>query len=742
MKMIINVLAPIYFPNYSPFRKFGGRFILSLIVFFTIYQYAFSQVKPFSLNSNNMVEKANGVWVITVGKPERFNLTSQLDISPKLDVINTMGKSELPIDKSEIKCENRDGKTYIRFPLDSLEKIYGLGLNFKTINQRGKVKYLHADHFGGKDDGRTHAPVPFFVSSKGYGVFINSARYLQVYVGTGVRKDSKHPAIIRDRNTDKDWTASPYSDNLEILVPAEGVELILFAGENMLDVVRKFNLYNGGGCLPPKWGLGFWNRTPSTDTADEVLEVVSEFKKKNFPLTVLGLEPGWMSGSYPCTYDWDKTRFPNPADFAKKLTEQNIKVNVWVNPGIAPNSSLYKSIEPFTGSHTVWCGVIPDLTMDTAKSLLSNHLQKTLVDAGISGLKLDENDGYDNWLWPDLATFPSGITGEQMRQTYGSLLQNLTTKLYKEQNLRTYGLVRASNAGTSSFPYVIYSDSYNHKDYITGLINSSFIGELWTPEVRNAASGEEWVRRMQTVCFSPIAMLNAWVDGKKPWSFPEVENEISFIVKLRMQLIPYFYTAFADYAFYGTPPVRAMNLEPGFEASEKAEKGKLESTDNPYQLATKKEMNDQFMVGEYLLVSPMFSGQTERQVTLPKGKWFDFYTGELVGEGEVISTKPGLGKIPIYVKDGGIIPMYPAISTLNGDKLALEIRHYGHKSSTYQLYDDDGNTYNYQKGEYSRLKIEVSVDPKGKKSGKVTIPKGSKVWSFNRFDFHFMTDIR
>jgi alpha-D-xyloside xylohydrolase len=686
-------------------------------------------------------ETANGVWTITVGKPEGYNLTNELEFTPKLDVINSMGVSKIPIDKEEIKFEIRDGKTYIRFPLDSLEQIYGLGLNFKSINQRGKVKRLHVDHFSGKDDGRNHAPVPFFVSSKGYGLFINSARYLDIYVGTGVRKDSKHPAIVRDRNTDKKWSSAPYSDNLEILVPVAGVELILFTGENNLDVVRKFNLYQGGGCLPPRWGLGFWNRTPAKYSAEQVLEVVSEFKKRKFPLTVLGLEPGWMSGSYPCTYDWAKTKFPEPKVFVKNLSDQNIKVNVWVNPGISPNSTMYKDIEPFTGSHTEWCGVIPDLKMEQAKNILNNHLKKTLLDIDVSGLKLDENDGYDNWLWPDLATFPSGITGEQMRQTYGSLLQSTTNKLYKDQNVRTYGLVRASNAGTSSFPYVLYSDSYNHKEYVTALINSSFIGVLWTPEVRDAASGEEWVRRMQTVCFSPVAMLNAWADAKKPWDFPEVEKEISFIANLRMQLIPYLYTAFADYAFMGTPPVRAMNLVPNFDVKENIIAGKLDGTNNPYAIATKKEMNNQFMYGDALLVAPFFTGEKDRNVTLPKGKWYDFYTGKLVGEGEVIKITSSLDKIPVFVKDGGIVPMYPTISTLTAEKLPLEIRHYGQKASTYSLYDDDGNTYNYQKGEFTRINIEVNIDKKGKKIGKVIIPTGKKVWSFKQYDFHFMTDV-
>lgn len=140
----------------------------------------------------------------------------------------------------------------------------------------------------------------------------------------------------------------------------------------------------------------------------------------------------------------------------------------------------------------------------------------------------------------------------------------ITADWFKELNQRTYGLTRASNAGASSLPYVIYNDYYSHRDFITALINSSFIGVLWTPEVRTSETAEEWVRRMQSVCFSPMAMINAWADGTKPWSYPTVEKEVRAVANLRMQLLPYLYTAFAQYHFEGKPPFRAMNLVEGF----------------------------------------------------------------------------------------------------------------------------------------------------------------------------------
>ena len=147
---------------------------------------------------------------------------------------------------------------------------------------------------------------------------------------------------------------------------------------------------------------------------------------------------------------------------------------------------------------------------------------------------MDEVDGGDSFLWPDVTTFPSGHSAEQMRQTYGLLMQRYVTQLYHQRNQRTFGLVRASNGGGSSFAFVIYNDYYDHHDFITALVNSGFAGVLWTPEVRESKTAEEWLRRFQSNIFSPMTMINAWESGTKPWTFPEVAGQVKAMASLRM----------------------------------------------------------------------------------------------------------------------------------------------------------------------------------------------------------------
>ena len=468
----------------------------------------------------------------------------------------------------------------------------------------------------------------------------------------------------------------------------------------------------------------------------DIQNEINGFVEKDFPLDVIGLEPGWHSRSYPCTFEWDKTRFPNPAEFLDKLKKQGIRTNLWMNPYISPEGILYEKMLPHSGTHTVWNGIVPDYTIPEARKAMQDHFNKYQLDIGVSGFKMDEVDGYDKWLWPDVAQFPSGKDGEQMRQTYGLQMMTLTDEIYRQKNERTYGLIRAANAGSVSYPYVIYNDYYNHQDFITALINSGFSGLLWTPEVRASRSGEEWLRRMQTTCFSPLAMINAWADGTKPWTYPDVYEQCREVAFLRMQLLPYLYSTFADYYFNGTPPFRAMNLEMGFEASEQTVSKDFDASENPYNEALKKEVKDQYMMGEFLLVAPLFNMDDGRKVILPKGNWYDFYNGKYVGNGEIIQVEKGFEQIPLFVKDGGIIPTMPTIRQTSEwkENTPLEIRVYGNAAGSFILYDDDGKTYNFETGEYTTklLKVENS-------KGTIEEIHSSNQWIYGEISWNFMT---
>jgi len=420
-----------------------------------------------------------------------------------------------------------------------------------------------------------------------------------------------------------------------------------------------------------------------------------------------------------------------------------VRANLWFNPYVSPTAPLYAQLLPHAGSHLVWNGIVPDYTQPQARRIFSDHLARKIVGldpAALGGFKIDEVDGYDHWLWPDLAVFPSGHDAEQLRQTYGVLLQRLIQDLYHRQNRRTLGQVRGTNGGASSFPFVIYNDNYDFAEYITAVANSSFAGVLWSPEVRGG-EGEDMVRRTQAVVFSPLALFNGWATKTKLWTDPAAAAPIRDAILLRLRLLPYWYTAFAQYHFQGTPVVRAMPLVPGFDPRAGQEAGALDATANPYAIGRVVEVKDQYMVGDALLVAPIAPGVKSRKVVLPAGRWYDFYTGALAGDGQTIEVTPPLSQIPVFVKDGGLVPMIGERQWAPGpdETLDLEVRHYGQAPGSMLLYDDDGETFDYEKGERSWTRLAVDKDASGTLAGKVTLDTSGRRWRYSGVRWTFMT---
>ena len=292
------------------------------------------------------------------------------------------------------------------------------------------------------------------------------------------------------------------------------------------------------------------------------------------------------------------------------------------------------------------------------------------------------------------------------------LQQTLYTDLFKAVNERSW-LTSVSNGVASAYPFVLCpflrprGMHYRH-------FNRQPLRRTVDPEAlrRNRA---QWLNRMQTVCFSPMAKLNGWASGTQPWSFPEVYPSVLEAIELRMQLLPYLYSAYATYQQDGIPPFRAMILEDNFKSEERVEAGELDGETNPYALAKAVSNNDQFMFGPSILVAPFYGKQAlERSIVLPAGNWYNFYTGELAGNGETIrvSAEDLQDRIPLFVKDGAVIPMLknPVLQSRDARAADLVVRHYGQAAGSFDLYEDDATTFNYQQGEFRTRSIGITAD--------------------------------
>jgi alpha-D-xyloside xylohydrolase len=656
-----------------------------------------------------------GVWKLTLGVPEAATPVSLRHVAPAAQALAGLPQAvQSPIDATEIVGrKTRRGYT-VRLPLGENEQVYGLGLQLLSFNQRKAKKMVRVNSDPQADLGDSHAPVPFYVSTAGYGVLVDTARYATFYFGPVLPRPepsamAEAKKVLGQSTPPQEfytWVTQNRKGPVLVDIPAaDGVDVYIFAGPGLREAVQRYNLFSGGGCLPPRWGLGVWYRLMYTFDQQQALEAAESMRRDETPCDVIGLEPGWQSHAYSCSFTWNKT-FPEPSQFVRRLADQHYRVNLWTHAFVHPSSPIYEAIYPYSGDYEVLGGLVPDLVSSQGRQIMADLFAHEHVDLGVSGYKLDECDNSDynsvHYLYPELSTFPSGVDGEVMHSRMGIEFQEMVESIYRGRGLRTYGDVRSSHALAAPYPFVLYSDLYKHKDFIRGLVNCGFSGLLWTPEVRDAASEEDLIRRLQSVVLSPQALINAWYITNPPWkqwrtaennagqfvdNLQELTAACRKILELRMALLPYLYAAFYRYHLEGLPPFRALVMDYPEDA-------------NTWGI------DDQFMVGDRLLAAPLVAGEAGREVYLPEGQWYDFWTGAPHAGGVKIKLTVPLDIIPIFVKGGAVLPLaHPTLHTDDPASFDLTVRIYGDGALACTLFEDDGLTLGYQNGQFNCLTL-------------------------------------
>ena len=601
-----------------------------------------------------------GVFRFSLGTPEKITPVTTRHYAPAATDI-------LPrVETAPVTPAGKATKRgyLVTLPVAPGELVYGLGLQLQSFNQRGKKKKLRVNADPKVDSGDSHAPVPFYVTTRGYGVLIDTARYATFYCGPAGALAASAPAQV-----------------LIEIPEAQGADVYIFGGPNLRQAVQRYNLFSGGGAVPPRWGLGMWYRVSQDFTQPEVLALAAEFRQRRIPCDVIGLEPKWQTHSYSCSYVWSE-KFPDPPALLRQLTASHYRLNLWEHAFTHQSSPIYKDLRAHAGDYEVWGGLVPDFLQPEARQIFADFHEKTHVSIGVSGYKLDECDNSDftgNWSFPELSNFPSGADGEQMHSLFGLRYQDTIQSIFDKRKQLTYGLVRSSGALAAPYPYVLYSDLYDHAEFIKAIPKSGFSGILWTPELRDAKSEEDLIRRLQSVVLSPMALINGWYIRNPPWkqigreaNWQDLESRCRAIMELRMRLVPYLHAAFHRYRRDGLPPFRALVMD-------------YPDDQHTYLI------DDQYMMGDSILVCPVIAGQSERAIYLPEGDWHDFQTGHRYAGKQRITLPAPQDKIPICVQGGTILPL--ADPTLHAEDPAswrLTAQIYGEGAASGILFDEDG----------------------------------------------------
>jgi alpha-D-xyloside xylohydrolase len=665
-------------------------------------------------------EVAPGIWRFRFGTPEKFTPTHFRSAPPAVDALESLPKASPPLDLAKAPFHVSDRGCSLQLPLENHESIYGFGLITKFFDmtrtpegQSGRRIFLKPTDSPENDLGESHAPSPFYVSSKGYGVFVDTARFASFYTGNVAPVNAGAAADSGGGGTSTDELYRPRmrrEKTMLVEVPAaRGIDVYLFAGPSILDAVKRYNLFSGGGALPPLWGLGVQYRGYTKFGAQDSLQLAAQVRADHMPCDMWGVEPGWQSKTYSCSFVWSSNQFPDPDGFLAEMRKMHFRMNFWEHAFTHPTSPIFTALKPWSGNYLVWNGLVPDFATPEARAIFQKQNREVLFDRQVEAVKLDECDYQPDsakpWSFPEVTAFPSGMDGELMHSLFGLLYQQVMLAPCRDKGMRTWGLVRNSHALAASLPFVLYSDSYDHHCYVRGLANQGFNGLLWEPELRDAHSVEDLYRRLETTLFSADTVIDSWFIKNPPWLQVDRERNnrgelmeertavtanVRRLLQLRMQFIPYLYAAFNEYHYTGKPPIRALVL------------------DWPQDPKTR-EIDDQFMFGDSVLVAPQFTGESHRQVYLPAGEWHDFWTHEKITGGKTIDVAKAPEEIPLFVKDGTLLPLAEPLEFIQADTcFKVTVNVVGDNPAPFTLYEDDGISDDWSKGVQNKLLLDDS----------------------------------
>ncbi|MEN3329493.1 MAG: alpha-glucosidase [Acidobacteriota bacterium] len=516
---------------------------------------------------------------------------------------------------------------------------------------------------------------------------------------------------------------------------AEGGEMnyYFFHGPSIKKILGRYADLTGHMPLPPLWALGNqqsrWSYYPDT----MVEEVVNEYRKRDLPLDVVHLDIDYMHGYRVFTFD--KDRFPDPKALTDKLARQGVKVVTIVDPGIKHPTDKNERYHAFDQGleknyfqrrrngdlfvPRVWPGesVFVDYTMPEARRWWGD-LHRVYTDNGVAGIWNDMNEPSDfvdqtgkNQL--DVVSYDEGekSTHAKNRNTFALLMSRATYEGLERlrPDRRPYVITRAAYAGIQRYATMWTGDTNSTWEALglnipmftsLGLSGEPFVGSDVGGFI-GRGNGELLVRSYQVSFLAPFCRNHKVIDGydQEPWRFGKYyEDIIRKYLKLRYALLPYLYTALEEAHRTGVPPFRPLLLN-------------YQDDPSTYNL------DDQFMVGNDLLLAPMVKPDvTRRLVYLPAGSWYDYWTNKKYAGGTMINVDAPLDVVPMFVRAGAMIPIWPSVNYIGEkpiDAVTFDIYPDDSGSASATLYEDDGLSPAYKTGAFRRTTLTARRGPRG-----------------------------
>ncbi|PKR77913.1 alpha-glucosidase [Halalkalibacillus sediminis] len=512
---------------------------------------------------------------------------------------------------------------------------------------------------------------------------------------------------------------------------SEGGQLdyYILAGPTPKKVVEQYTSLTGRMPLPPKWAIGYHQSRYSYESKEEVEELVRNFKEKDIPLDAVHFDIHYMEGYRVFTFDED--RFPQAKELIRSLDEQGVRVVPIVDPGVKADAqySIYqegvqkglfcKYLEGNIFFGDVWPGksAFPDFLNPEARKWWGDKHQ-FYTNLGIEGIWNDMNEPavFNETKTMDTDVMHRGDKKNRLHievhNVYGNLMAQGTYEGLVNQldGNRPFLLTRAGYSGIQRYAAVWTGDNRSFWEHLEMAIPMCLnLGASGVPfsgadigGFAHDSNGELLARWTQLGVFTPYFRNHSALGfaRQEPWAFGEkYEKIISKYIKLRYRWMQHMYKLFKDASETGVPVMRPMYME-------------YPSDQETYKLF------DQFMIGESVLVAPILRpGIKDRLVYLPEGTWYDYWTDETFEGSRKHIIHAELDQLPIFIKQGAVIPELDATSSTAKPSKNLTVHVYpGQDSSSYKLYEDDGRTFEYNDGKFFECELVIR-----KENGKLDI---------------------
>ncbi|HZJ58303.1 MAG TPA: alpha-xylosidase [Clostridia bacterium] len=537
-------------------------------------------------------------------------------------------------DKAMGYIETHDGDTYVheQLSLGVRENVYGLGERFTAFVKNGQTVDIWNED-GGTSSEIAYKNVPFYMTNKGYGVFVNHPEKVSFEIG------------------------SEKVSRVQFSVPGQYIEYFLIYGPEPKSILDKYTQLTGRPALPPAWSYGLWLTTSFTTSYDEdtVNSFIDGMAERDIPLHVFHFDCFWMKEFHWCNFEWDERVFPDPEAMLKRLKARGLKICLWINPYIAQRSKLFdigkeKGYLLKRPNGDVWqwdlwqAGMaVVDFTNPEAYEWYKSELRR-LIDMGVDSFKTDFGERI-----PTDVVYHDGSDPERMHNYYPQIYNKAVFEVLEEKlgEGEACLFARSATAGGQQFPVHWGGDcSANYESMAESLRGGLSLGMsgfgFWSHDIggfEHTATADVYKRWCAFGLLSSHSRLHGSTSYRVPWLFDEEAVDVlRYFTKLKSTLMPYLYSASCEAVEKGTPVMRSMHLE---------------FPEDP----TCDYLDLQYMLGDSLLVAPVFSEEGKASYYLPRGNWTHFIDGRVMEGGQWIEEDYGYMSLPLWVRPGSVIPV-------------------------------------------------------------------------------------